>query len=103
MYEHLSATIRRLREARHLTRSQLAERAAISASTLVHIEIKHRWDIQLSTLAGLARGLDLTLTELMAILELEVASRRDVDEARALASVAAVTAIQGADDGVGQA
>lgn len=74
--KHLPRTILRLRKERHLSRRELAERSGLSPSAIVQIEgtykLKGRWDIHLSTLQALARGLNLTMYEMIDELQLEV-------------------------------
>ncbi len=49
--------LRALREAKELSRAELAQRAGISAETIEAIEMKAERDVRLATLRALARAL----------------------------------------------
>ena len=64
----LGRHLKRLREARELSQEALAFASGVSGSMIAKLEqgVKAGKDPKLSTLMGLARGLDLTLLELIA-------------------------------------
>lgn len=63
MLENLGRTIRRTRESLRLTRPTYATRCGLSVATIKKVELGH--DLRLDTLVRLARGLGLSLIELI--------------------------------------
>ncbi|MCX4239410.1 helix-turn-helix domain-containing protein [Paraliomyxa miuraensis] len=61
--ENLGRTIRRSRESLGLTRPSYATRCGLSVATIKKVELGH--DLRLDTLVRLARGLGLSLVELI--------------------------------------
>lgn len=61
--EHLGRTVRRYREARGLSRSAYAARCGLSPSTIKNAECGS--DLRFDTMVRLAKGLELSLAELI--------------------------------------
>ncbi len=75
LQKKLGATIRRLRDKRGLTREQLAEACDLSEFTIRDIEMGQS-DAQLSTIARLAQGLNVSLTTIVEGVEASAAGER---------------------------
>lgn len=63
MNREMGAKIRKLRELKHITQSELAHKAGIAQSTLSYIE-NGRKIPQFDTLSAICRGLDISILEL---------------------------------------
>ena len=61
--------LKKLRENQGITRYELAKRARCPTTTVDNIELGRRQDPQLSTLIKLARGLGITVSELLKDIE----------------------------------
>jgi transcriptional regulator with XRE-family HTH domain len=60
---YIGENLRRLRERRYLTQRELAEKAGVSADTIVKLE-QDRWEPRLRTIRKLAQALDVHPDEL---------------------------------------
>ncbi len=64
MNKEIGSKIRKLREARQITQSMLAQKAGIAQSTLSYIE-KGKKMPQFDTLSSICRGLNISILELL--------------------------------------
>jgi transcriptional regulator with XRE-family HTH domain len=55
---HIGDRLRHLRERRYLTQQELAQRAGLSADTILKLE-NNRWEPRLRTIRALAEALDV--------------------------------------------
>lgn len=63
--QKIGITIRRIRKQRGLTMRQLATQAKLTTSTVCHTENASKKGVQMYTLIGIAKALDITVSDLL--------------------------------------